>query len=79
MGGLGKHLSHQDREILDREGIDSFTRPKGWKKVCANCGSWTGRKGDGNYRCYAGDCPAKARDDAAKPKRRRGRHNRRQQ
>lgn len=33
------------------------------KKVCKTCYFLTGKKGDGKYKCYCGDCPAKIRDD----------------
>jgi hypothetical protein len=36
------------------------------KKVCKTCYYWTGKRGDGKYKCYCGDCPAKIRDDKEK-------------
>jgi len=31
--------------------------------ACKHCYFLTGKKGDSKYKCYGGDCPAKARDD----------------
>ena len=31
--------------------------------TCKHCYFLTGKKGDGKYKCYCGDCPAKIRDD----------------
>lgn len=36
------------------------------KKVCKQCYYLTGKKGDGKYKCYAGECPAKIKDDKDK-------------
>lgn len=36
------------------------------KEACKHCYFLTGKKGDGKYKCYCGDCPAKIRDDADK-------------
>jgi len=36
------------------------------KEVCKTCYFLTGKKGDGRYKCYGGDCPAKIRDDKNK-------------
>lgn len=39
------------------------------KKDCLNCFYWTGKGGIGKaYKCYCGDCPAKARDEKRKSK-----------
>ena len=74
MGLLG-HLSHQDKEFMDAcmdehrkehgaHDMSIATKPKGWKKVCDKCYYFTGKGGIGKaYKCYCGDCPAKARDD----------------
>lgn len=35
------------------------------KEACKKCYFWTGKKYDGKYKCYCGDCPAKARDEKA--------------
>lgn len=33
------------------------------KSICRTCCYWTGKKGDGKYKCYTSRCPAKIRDD----------------
>lgn len=39
----------------------------GVKESCNKCSYWTGIGGIGKaYKCYFGDCPAKARDDKSK-------------
>jgi len=37
------------------------------KKVCLQCKYWTENKKHGNYKCYAGSCPAKQRDLLERP------------